>query len=84
MCVICVQVLQLDLVCNYVCQSVWMCEMCACFIRVLLTTAKIQESQFAYLPTHKITKTALKEIVLLIKINFNLILNFGKIGIFES
>ena len=52
-----------------------MCEMCAMpmqvlqlefFITALLPTAKIQESPFAfaYLPTYKITKTALKEIVL--------------------
>ena len=40
------------------------CEMCAFFIIALLPTAKIQESQFAYLPTYKIAKTALKEIVL--------------------
>ena len=63
------------------------CEICAMpmqvlqlefFITALLPTAKIQESPFAfaYLPTYKITKTALKEIVLSIKINFNLILNF--------
>ena len=58
--------------CNYVCKSVDVqdfahshaCEMCAFFITALLTTAKIQESQFAYLPTYKIAKTALKEIVL--------------------
>ena len=36
----------------------------AFFITALLPTAKIQESQFAYLPTYKIAKTALKEIVL--------------------
>ena len=71
-CSMCMQVLQLEFVCNYVCKSVDVrnfahshtCEMCAFFITALLTTAKIQESQFAYLPTYKIAKTALKEIVL--------------------
>ena len=72
MCAMCVQVLQLEFVCNHVCKSVDVpnfahshtCEMCAFFITALLTTAKIQESQFAYLPTYNITKTALIEIVL--------------------
>ena len=40
--------------------------MCAFFLTALLPTAKIQESQFAfaYLPTYKIAKTTLREIVL--------------------
>ena len=73
--------------CNYVRKSVdernfahsHTCKMCAFFITALLSTGKIQESQFAYLPTYNITKTALIEIVLWIKmkVNFNLLLNLN-------
>ena len=72
MCAMCMQVLQLC-VQNCGCYAFThvqnfayshTCEMCAFFITALLPTAKIQESQFAFLHTYKIAKTVLKEIVL--------------------